>query len=510
MKKTYKPYDPDQSFLFAPSPRDWLPEDHLAFFVLDVVRELDLSEIRRRYEAELRGHPPYHPLMMVGLLVYGYCVGVVSSRKIEKRTYEDVAFRVIAAGNHPDHTRISEFRRIHLQALEALFVQVLQLCQKAGLVKLGHVAIDGTKMKANASKHKAMSYDRMNSEEKRLRRLAKEILKRAEDVDAEEDRLYGVGVRGDELPEALRRTETRLARIRELKAELEAEAKEQAKAREEAKAKEQSKSPDEPPESSESVTPKLPFNRIPAKADGTPKDKAQRNFTDPESRIMKTSDGFIQGYNCQLAVDEGHQIIVAQAVTNQSPDPEHLPSMLEQIRENCGEYPDRLTADNGYFSDANVEFADRRTDPYIATGRWKHGEIRPKFAGRPPANMTCRQRMARKLATTSGHACYSRRKATVEPAFGEIKDARGLRGFNLRGLEKVRGEWSLIAMAHNLLKLFKSLGGRTVRDGQPDNERLTAPRTVPDAIRGFISTAQSLWSHPIILDQALRNCATAS
>ena len=451
MAKTFRPYDPDQPFLLPPSPRQWLPDGHLAYFVLDTVRTLDLSGIYAHYEGDLRGYPPYHPEMMVGLLLYGYCTGVVSSRKIEKRTYEDVAFRVIAGGQNPDHTRISEFRRIHLKPLAALFVQVLQLCQKAGMVKLGHVALDGTKMKANASKHKAMSYERMQSEIDRLKQKVDELLKQAAAADAEEDRAHGAGKRGDELPDELQRAETRLARIQALKAALEAEAKEQADAKKQAEAKNADGKKDDKPQG----PPDLPSHRIPTDASGKPTGKAQRNFTDPESRIMKTGDGFVQGYNCQAAVDEERQIVVAQAVTNQCPDPEHLPAMLAQVETNCGENPTTATADNGYMSDANMAIAEERTDPYIAPGRWKRDEERPKFRGRPPKSLTPRQRMARKLATKRGAKIYSRRKVVVEPVFGEIKDARGIRHFLLRGLEKVRGEWALITMTHNMLKLHR-------------------------------------------------------
>lgn len=446
MRKTFRPWQPRQRYLLPPSPQDWLPEGHLAYFILDVVGELDLSEITSEYEKERRGYPPHHPVMMVALLLYAYCVGVPSSRKIERRTYEDIAFRVITADQHPDHVRISEFRRRHLKALSGLFVQVLRLCRKAGLVRLGHVALDGTKVKANASKHKAMSYERMKQEEEKLEAKVKELLEEAEEVDATEDARYGKGRRGDELPEDLRRAETRLARIRELKAELEAEAKAQ---REEAKNREDEDRP------SEDGSVELPKHRIPATKDGTPLPKAQRNFTDPESRIMKTGDGYVQGYNAQILVDEEHQVIVAQAVTNQPPDVQHFAPMIEQAIANCEQVPNKLSADAGYFSEENVVYGvNQGIDLYIATGRCKHGEGAPRVRGRPPKDMTRKEAMARKLATKAGSAVYARRKAIVEPAFGQIKEARGFRRFLLRGLEKVRGEWSLITMTHNLLKLF--------------------------------------------------------
>jgi|APDOM4702015248_1054824.scaffolds.fasta_scaffold25802_1 transposase len=440
--KTFRPYSPRQSFLLPPSPLDWLAEDHLAYFILDVVSQLDLSRILEPYEREERGFPPHHPQMMLGLLLYGYCVGIPSSRKIERKTYEDVAFRVVAGGTHPDHSCIADFRARHREVFADLFKEVLQLCIKAKLVKLGHIALDGTKMKANASKHKAMSYDRMKKQERELAQKVEGILRAAEKADTEEDKRYGKDRRGDELPEDLRRAETRLARIRAAKAELEAEAKAQAKKDDDG---------GQPPASGS--TP-LPNHQVPREKDGTPTPKAQRNFTDAESRIQKAGDGFIQGYNCQAAVDEGHQIIVAQAVTNQPPDVEHFAPLLEQVVANCGEAPKKSTADAGYFSEQNVAKARALgTDPFIAPGRLKRDEAPPNVRGRPPANLTPKQAMARKLATRTGAAAYARRKAVVEPVFGQIKQARGLRQFLMRGISKVRAEWSLMCLTHNLLKL---------------------------------------------------------
>jgi transposase len=447
--KGYRPYTPKQAFLFPPSPTEWLPDDHLAHFVMDVVAQLDLSAIHRRCQStDPRGTQPYHPLMMTSLLVYGYCVGVVSSRKIEKSTYESVAFRVIAGGEHPDHTRISEFRRVHLEDLANLFFQVLALAKKAHLIKLGNVALDGTKMKANASKHKAMSYDRMEKDAARLRQKVRELLAAAEAADAQEDAEYGKGKRGDELPEELRRAESRLARIKQLKAELEAEAHQQA---EEAAKRDDD---DLPPPPSE--TP-LPSHKIPRTKDGGIDPKAQRNFTDAESRIMKSEEGYVQAYNCQAVVDEEHQIIVAQAVTNQAPDAEHLVPMLVQTVANCGAKPDNWLADAGYFSEANVcEVTKWRVEPFIPPRRQKHSEEPKPTRGRPPDNLGIKDRMIRKLATKTGRAVYALRKKIVEPVFGQIKEARGLRRFLLRGLKKVRGEWALIALTHNLLKIYRA------------------------------------------------------
>ena len=451
MSKTFRPYTPGQAFLLPPSPLDWLPEDHLARFIMDVVKKLDLATLYQRYEGDLRGYPPYHPQMMVALLLYGYCVGVPSSRKIEKKTHEDIAFRVIAGGAQPDHSSISEFRRVHLNALAELFVQVLRLCQAAGMVKLGHVSLDGTKVKANASKHKAMSYERMQKDEQRLREKVADLLKAAAAADAEEDKAHGKHKRGDELPEDLRRAKDRLARIDELKAALEAE----ARAQHEAEKAADNDDRDPPPPG---ATP-LPTHKVPRTKDGTPGPKSQRNFTDPESRIMKSGDGFVQGYNCQAAVDAEHQIIVAQAVTNQPPDVEHLIPMVEKVVQNCEAIPEKWSADAGYFSEQNVvEILKWKIDPYIATGRRKHDEPPPSVHGRPPAGLTIKQRMARKLATKQGAAVYARRKVIPEPVFGQIKEARGFRRFLLRGLVKVRGEWSLVALTHNLLKLHAATG----------------------------------------------------
>jgi transposase len=423
---------------------DWLPQDHLARFILDVVDELDLSAIVAKYEREERGYPPHHPKMMVALLLYAYSVGAPSSRKIEKRCHEDIGFRVIAANTAPDHSRISDFRRRHLEALSELFVQVLRLCQKAGLVKLGHVALDGTKIKANASKHKAMSYERMKKEEARLREKVAALLAEAEAVDTDEDAKYGKDRRGDELPAELARAQGRREVIRKAMRELEEEAKAQS-------AETPTDDDDEPPTAGVS---ELPTHRIPAERDGTPKGKAQRNFTDGDSRIMKTGDGFIQGYNAQCVVDGAAQVIVAQAVTNQPPDAEHFIPMLEQAMQNCGERPRATSADAGYCSEHNIEWAlNQGLGPHIATGRTKDDAELPTVQGRPPKTQTLRQQMARLLSTRRGKKVYSRRKVIAEPPFGQIKN-RGFRQFLLRGIGKVSGEWSLITTSHNLLKLY--------------------------------------------------------
>jgi transposase len=429
--KTFRPYVPEQTLLLPPALQDWLPENHLARFLSEVVDTLDLSEIVDSY-AEERGYPPYHPAMMVKVLLYGYCTGTYSSRRLEALIVENVACRFLAAGNEPDFRTLNEFRRRHGEALGTVFMAVLLLCQKAGLVKLGRVAIDGTKVKANASKHKAMSYDRMTEKEAQLEAEVRRLMQEAERVDAEEDRKYGKNRRGDELPEELSRREGRLKKIKEAKAALEAEAKEKARA--EGKAGEEAK-----------VAP-----------------KAQRNFTDPESKIMKGADGFLQGYNAQIAVDETSQVIVAQLVTSKANDVEQLQEVIEKIEENLTELPNVVLADAGYYSEANDGcLKERGIDGYIATGRQKHGlPADPSPRGRIPQGLSLRDRMSRKLRTVVGKKHYSRRKAIVEPVFGQIKQARGFRQFLRRGLDQVAQEWTLICTAHNLLKLHGALVSR--------------------------------------------------
>jgi transposase len=411
--------------LMPPSLADWIPEDHLARFVRDVVEALDLRAIEDAYTEE-RGYPPYDPRMMVGVLLYAYCTGTYSARKIAAKLIDSVAFRFLAAGNRPDFRTLSEFRRRHGEALAALFTQGLRLCRQAGLVKLGRVAIDGTKIKANASKHKAMSYGRMRTQEAALEQEVRSLLRQAEAADQEDDRRYGADQRGDELPAELARRESRLQKIREAKAALEAEAQRQAEAE------------GRPPES------------------GTPADKTQRNFTDPEAKIQKTSDGFIQGYNAQIAVDSGAaQIIVAQHVTPAPPDVQQLVPVVTAISTTLRRKPASVLADAGYWSEANVQALEAKgIEPFIATGRRKHSAPAPLAPrGRPPQGLSAKERMARKLATRRGHAIYARRKAIVEPVFGQIKHARGFRQFLRRGLIRVQHEWALVCLSHNLLKL---------------------------------------------------------
>jgi transposase len=431
MAKTFRTYLPEQNLLLPASLRDWLPDDHLSYFVSDVVDQLDLSEIERVYEGEERGQPPYHPRMMTKILVYGYCVGVFSSRRIQKRLVEDVAFRVLAAGNQPDFRTIADFRKLHLKALEELFQQMLRLTLETGTMKLGRVALDGSKVKGNASKHKAMSYGRMKETEKRLREEVRKLLNQAEAADQEEDSRYGRDRRDDELPEELQRRETRIARIREAKHALEERAREQAKSK--------GKDPEQ----------------------AQPTKKAQYNFTDPESRMLKGSDGFLQGYNTQIAVEPVFQLIVGQRVTQAANDKQQMVPLIEAIEEQSGQKPEGVLADNGYCSDENLKYlARKRMEGFVATGKQKHGERRkPCQRGPLPREAGRVERMERKLETKVGAAVYATRKFIVEPVFGQIKQARGFRQFLLRGIEKVRGEWALICMTHNLLKFHKICSG---------------------------------------------------
>ena len=429
MAKTYRPYLPEQDLLLPPSLREWLPEDHLAFFVSDLVDHLDLSAITAVYEDEERGYPPYHPVMLTKVLVYAYCVGVFSSRRIQRRLVEDVAFRVLAAGNAPDFRTIADFRKTHLPALKGFFEQVLRLARDLGTLRVGRVAVDGSKIKANASKHKAMSYGRMQDKRQQLRDEVQALLEQAEATDAAEDAEYGADRRGDELPAELQRRESRLKRIREATRALKARAKEDAATK------------GQPTEAAK------------------PDPKAQYNFTDPESRIMKGPDGFVQAYNAQVAVDE-RQLIVGQAVTQETNDKKQLMLMITTIEQQSGHTPTHILADAGYCSDENLAAIGKTTiDAYISTRKQKHGERPgPCPRGPLPSTATIVDRMSRKLHTKVGAAVYARRKAIVEPVIGQIKQARGFRQFLLRGIEKVQGEWSLVCTTHNILKLYRLCG----------------------------------------------------
>jgi transposase len=440
-EKTFRPWDVDQQMLFPPSVKDLVPKGHLVHFIRDLVREeLDLSAIHARY-VELRGHPPYHPALMTGLLLYAYSRGIYSSRKIEQACEERVDFMALTGMSKPDHSTICQFRSDHRDALSSLFVQVLSLCRDAGMVKLGHVSLDGTKVKANASKHAAMSYKRMKKLEPELAKLVDEWMREARSTDEEEDEEHGPDNRGDELPDHIREKVRKLLKIRESMAELEAAAKAEAeRVREERAARE------------EELGRKLGGTK-PRALEGEPEDKAQRNFTDPESRIMKTKDGYEQSYNCQAGVDADSQVIVCQSVSSKQNDHDELVPLVDQIEENTDQKPDEVSADTGYCSEENLEaLEEREIRGYVATGRQKHG------TGSPTANEEKRQgprtrAMRARLKRGGWRSRYRLRKQTVEPVFGQIKEARGFRQFLRRGLENARGEWALVCTAHNLLKL---------------------------------------------------------
>lgn len=528
--KSYRSWSPDQPYLMPPSPGEWLPEDHLARFVLELVRELDLSAIERPIQGkDPRGERPYDPRMMMALVVYGYCNGVVSSRKIERKTYEDVAFRYLAGGQHPEFSTICAFRRTHLAAMEDLFRQVVRLAREAGLVKMGHVSLDGSKVDANASKHKAMSYDRMVAHEQRLDAEIRGLLARAEDQDRADDARLGAGVPETDLPGELKRREDRLARIRAAKAALEADARETraAQLREQAeRARELVTASDDPAErerasrraerreaaadalvaddgdddddpsgsgsasgdpggraggpagTAEPTMPKaagtdtvtetvrageLPVHHPKVSRDGIPQASAQRNFTDPESRIMERGGQFTQAYNSHIAVDDEWHVIVGQGASNQPPDTEYFIPMLERVQATVGQLPEKATADAGFWSPENARWAEERgVDAYISTRRQRHGAPPTALAEPPGPAATPQQRMRHKVGTPEGRAVYRRRKCLPEPVFGQIKQAMGFRRFSMRGMEKARGEWGLVCMCHNVRRLHAArVAGRT-------------------------------------------------
>jgi transposase len=446
MSKDFRAWKIDDVQLLPASVQDYVARDHLSRLIVSLVREsLDLSAIKGSYASGL-GQPPFDPRLMTALLLHGYASGIYSSRRIARAAVERADFMMIVAGDPPDFRTISEFRRRHLKALAALFVQVLKLAEKAGLVKLGHVALDGTKIKANASKHKAMSYDRMKKREAELEAEVDRWLEAAEAADREEDELYG-DRRGDEMPDWVADKHKRLEKIRQAKAELEAEARAAAEAESKARAAAEDRG--------EAEGRKKP-GKPPAPPKAEPDGKAQRNFSDPNSRILKTKDGYIQGYNAQAAVDGAHQIIVAQRLTNSSSDQAQLAPLLDGIRANLGRNPDEVSADAGYCSDANLRtLKRRRIEGYIATGRQKHGtrSATAKKAS-PPGSLIAR--MSTKLKRAGHRTRYRLRKQIVEPVFGQVKQARGFRQFLLRGIDKVSDEWALICTAHNLVKLARA------------------------------------------------------
>ena len=444
MSKTYRDWSTDQTYLFPPSPHDWLPKDDLVYFLLDTVATLDLSPIFAHYERELRGQPPFHPRMMVALLLYCYATGTRSSRRIMKRCHTDVACRVIVGGDIPDFRTISDFRKIHLARLETLFVEILKLCALAGLAKVGTITLDGTKIKANASRHKAMSYDRMKTEEMRLKEEIAKLLADAQAADDADDLQHGPDRNGDELPEELARRESRLKKIQQAKKLLEERAKLEAH-EETARLKAEEKTPPKTP----------PDEAVPG-----PKD--QINFTDPESRIMKVSNkGWDQCGNAQIMTNE-HQIILAADVTDHTNDVRQVVPLVDQTQANLDAIGVKdpiktMLGDAGYYSEQNaLKLEQRGIDPCLATERLKHNEkVSSAPRGRIPAGSSAKQRMARKLRTKKGREKYAMRKGMIEPIFGQLKQVLGFRQFSMRGLMLMRGEWRLMATVHNLLKLWR-------------------------------------------------------
>ena len=450
MAYNFIPCNREQTYLMPPSLREWLPDDHLAWFVLDACSQMDLSTFRAKYRADGWGAKAFSPDMMVSLLLYAYCMGERSSRKIERACETDVAFRVVAANNRPDHATIARFRRKNLKELEELFTQILRLCAEAGLVKVGVVAIDGTKMEANAALAANKKHEGL---EKEIEREVAKMLSEAESVDRAENEKYGKK-RGDELPEDMRVQRTRIERLRECKERLEREAQDRAA--------EQQKKIDERAAKEEATGVKLRGRKL-KEPDPTPSKETRPNVTDPESRIMKTRKGYVQGFNAQAAVTE-EQIIVAAEVTQEENDARQFCPMIAKTAENIEaagveQKVGTALADAGYWSETNAEADDDGPDLLIATTKDRQQRMvareQPPPRGRIPEDISCRARMERKLMTKRGRATYKKRSQTVEPVFGQIKDARGGKRFNLRGLDGASGEWKLLCGTHNLLKLWR-------------------------------------------------------
>ncbi|WPD18348.1 IS1182 family transposase [Thermaerobacter composti] len=450
MAYNLRPVNRDQLYLLPPSLRDWLPEDHLAWFLIDAVEPMDLRAFYEKYRADGWGGESYDPTMMVTLLLYAYCVGERSSRRIERLCLEDVAFRVITANQKPDHVTIARFRQRHARELAALFTQVLRLCREAGLGKVGVVALDGTKVKANASLAANRTYDAIRQE-------VEKMLREAEATDREEDERYGPGRRGDALPEELRSRQSRLERLKACKRRLEEEAAREA-ARLQARIEER--------KAQEQATGKKRRGRKPKAPDASVDPAAKANVTDPDSRILKTRQGFVQGYNAQAVVTED-QLIVAAAVTQDANDVGQLHPMLQQAQANLRaagvNKPIRaVVADAGYWSEANVKQAPADgPELFLATSKeWKHRQAvkdAPPPRGRIPKGLSLRERMERKLRTRRGQAIYAKRSQTVEPVFGQIKTVRGADRFLRRGLAACDSEWKLLCLTHNLLKLWRKV-----------------------------------------------------
>ena len=453
MAKTFQSYNPDQPYLLPPDIREWVSEGHLALFVSDMVEELDLDGIIASYKGgDSRGRPAYDPRMMVKLLIYGYCTGKMSSRKIERATYEEVAFRVLSCNQHPDHDVIAEFRKRHIKELGAIFNQVLAICKESGLVKLGNVAIDGSKFRANARKYNTMRYRKLGENETRLQAEVEQLLKAASQIDEEEDKSERDGKGVEDLPKELQRRETRLARIREAKRAIEAEAKQEyeKKVKEvEEKLEQRRRKEEETGKKAIGGKPKTPDPE-----DALPDHKANRNLTDLDSRIMKdgATKSFQQCYNAQLAVDSVAQIILAARIVQTTNDQQQLVRMLGEVESNCGCKPHTATADAGYFSRAAVtDKAVEGITLYVPPNQRRPKEI-PIIGSHSKES----DKMWHRLMSEEGSKIYRSRGATVEPVFGQIKHARGFRQFLLRGFEKVTAEWLLICTTHNLLKLFRA------------------------------------------------------
>jgi len=450
MSKTYRFYDPEQILLFPPNIREWLPEGHLAFFIDTLVGHADISAITDYYEQSDRGNPPYDPRMMTKILTYAYCIGMPSSRKINKALYEDVAFRVLAAGNFPDFRTISDFRKIHLKSLEELFAHVLSLCSEAGLVKLGTVALDGTKLKANASIDRNYNHRKLTEKEEHLQKIAHELFEKAGQTDDEEDRIYGKDQRGDELPDGFRTKTEQLERIRKAKTILE-QRQQEKKNKYDRKKQERTET--------EKKTGKQLRGRKLKKVEQNPQDSAVANTTDPDSRVMKTRTGYIQGYNGQIAVDTSSQVIVAADLVSDQNDKQQLQPMMQKIQENTGRLPQRATMDTGYDNEEQIRPFWDKVDLYIPTQKdWKQRKAMketPPPKGRIPTKLPLRERMKRKLLTKKGKAIYKKRGSSVEPVNGQIKDSRGFDRLSLRGLSKGKSEWKFICTTHNILKLWR-------------------------------------------------------
>jgi transposase len=444
MNYNFRSYNPKQPYLLPPSLDDWLPQEHLARFISETVDQMDLSALIKAYRANGQGSAAYHPAMMVKALLYAYCIGIPSSRKIAKALVDDVAFRWLAAGNFPDFRTISEFRRRHLKALQDLFPQILLLCKASGLVKAGIIALDGTKVKTNASLSRNKTYEQLSKEEKRLKEKVEVLLEQAEKTDQEEDRLYG-SKRGDELPEDLSTAEKRLAKIKEAKRYLEEEARKKAAGKAEALKHKESHNK---------------HCRKSQKPDDTVKPEAKVNMTDSESRIQKTSKGYIQGYNAQTVATED-QIVIACDVVNEANDIHQLKPMIEQADENLSKLEisaKTILADAGYCSEENLEHLKSKDEINALVSTRKEQEMRKAESG--SKNIRHRsdryKAMDRNLKNPVSRYIYGFRKRIIEPVFGQMKYCRGLTGFLLRGLEKAKGEFSLWCIAHNILKLYRN------------------------------------------------------